>query len=63
MKTIKLKKEELIGAGLEFTNSFDDLIEVVSFNGIFAIILNGRCVKATKTIAPIENKLNFLINK
>lgn len=63
MKTIKLKKEELTGAGLEFTNSFDDLIEVVSFNGIFAIILNGRCVKATKTITPIENKLNFLINK
>ena len=59
----KIKKEELIGEGLKFTNSLGDLIEVVSFNGTFGIILNGRCVKATKTLNPIQNKLNFLINK
>ena len=63
MKTVKLKKEELIGEGLEFTNSFGDLIEVVCFSGTFAIILNDFCVKATKTLKPIENELNFLINK
>jgi hypothetical protein len=52
----------LIGKDLEFTNSNNDLIEVSFLADTFAIILNGRCVKATKTIAPIENKLNFLIN-
>ena len=63
MKTVKIKKEELIGNGLEFTNSLGDLIEVDFLAGTFAVILNGRCVKATKTIKPIEDKINFLINK
>jgi hypothetical protein len=62
MKIVKLKKEMLIGKDLEFTNSNNDLIEVSFLADTFAIILNGRCVKATKTLAPIENKLNFLIN-
>lgn len=59
---IKITKEE-IGGGLEYTNSLGDLIEVVFYNETFGIILNGRCIKAAKTIKPIENKLNFLLNK
>ena len=55
-----IKQELLNGRILEFTNSNEDLIEVVLFNGTFAVILNGRCVKATKTFKPIKDKLKFL---
>ncbi len=59
---MKLTKQLLEENDLEFTNSREDLIEVSFLANTFAIILNGRCVKATKTIAPIQNKLNFLLS-
>jgi len=59
---MELSKELLQNKDLEFTNSREDLIEVCFLANTFAIILNGRCVKATKTIAPIQNKLNFLLS-
>ncbi len=62
MKRIKLKKEELMGKTLEFTNSQGDLIEVCNFTGSYAVFLNDRCVKATKTLEPVQRKLNYLLN-
>ncbi len=59
---MKLTKELLQENDLEFTNGREDLIEVSFLANTFAIMLNGRCVKATKTIAPIQNKLNFLLS-
>jgi len=59
---MKLTKELLLKQDFEFTNQRGDLIEVSFLANTFALILNGRCVKATKTIAPIENKLNFLLS-
>ena len=59
---MKLTKELLQEQDLEFTNDRGDLIEVSFLANTFAIILNGMCVKATKTIAPIQNKLNFLLS-
>ena len=60
---MRLTKELLQEQDLEFTNGREDLIEVSFLANTFAIILNGRCVKATKTIAPIQQKLNFLLTK
>lgn len=59
---MKLTKELLLEQDLEFTNERGDLIEVSFLANTFAVILNGRCVKATKTIAPIQNKLNWLLS-
>ena len=59
---MKLTKELLLKQDFEFTNQRGDLIQVSFLANTFALILNGRCVKATKTIAPIENKLNFLLS-
>ena len=60
---MRLTKELLQEQDLEFTNGREDLIEVSFLANTFAIILNGRCVKATKTIAPIQQKLDFLLTK
>jgi len=54
--TIKILKEQ----DLEFTNSIGDLIEVSMFSGHIQLWLNGVIVKSTKTLQPIQNKLNFL---
>lgn len=59
---MKLSKELLKNKDLEFTNSKKDLIEIIFTRGNFAIILNGEFIKVTKTIAPIQNKLNFLLS-
>ena len=59
---MKLTKELLLKQDFEFTNERGDLIEVSFLAETFALMLNGRCVKATKTIAPIQNKLNFLLS-
>lgn len=59
---MKLTKELLLKQDFEFTNERGDLIEVSFLANTFALMLNGRCVKATKTIAPIQNKLNFLLS-
>tara|TARA_R110000744_G_scaffold312604_1_gene419997 strand:- start:298 stop:489 length:192 start_codon:yes stop_codon:yes gene_type:complete len=63
MKSIKLNKEALMSEDLEFTNEMGDLIEVAFLLGFYSVILNGRCVKATKTLEPVQRKLNYLINK
>ena len=57
-----LTKELLLKQDFEFTNERGDLIEVSFLANTFALMLNGRCVKATKTIEPIQNKLNFLLS-
>ena len=62
MRSIKLKKEVLMREDLEFTNDRGDLIEVVFFRGFYYVVLNDRCVKATKTLEPVQRKLNYLIN-
>jgi hypothetical protein len=59
---MKITKELLLKQDFEFTNERGDLIEVSFLANTFALILNGRCIKATKTIAPIQNKLNFLLS-
>jgi hypothetical protein len=61
-RIVKLKKEELMHGDLDFTNDMGDLIEVSFNRNLYFVILNGECVKATKTLAPVENKLNYLIN-
>jgi hypothetical protein len=58
---MKLTKELLQENDLEFTNDREDLIEVVFFRNKFGILLNGELIKNTKTIAPIQDKLNFLL--
>ncbi len=59
---MKLTKELLQEQDLEFTNDREDLIEVVFFKNKFGILMNGTLIKSTKTIAPIQNKLNFLLS-
>jgi len=58
-----ITKQLLQEQDLEFTNSLGDLIEVSMFSGHIQLWLNGVIVKSTKTIRPIQNKLNFLISK
>ena len=57
---MKLTRQLLESQGLEFTNSREDLIEVELFSGHFQLFLNGVIVKSTKTLKPIQEKLNFL---
>jgi len=56
---MKLTRKLLQEQDLEFTNSQGDLIEVsLSLN--FNIWLNGDIIKSTKSLKPIQEKLNFL---
>jgi len=57
---MKLTKKQLQNNMLDFTNSREDLIEVELFSGHFQLWLNGVIVKSTKTLKPIQDKLNFL---
>ena len=53
-----LTKEQLKEEILEFTNSQEDLIEVTTLNDKFSLWLNGTIVKSTKSLKPIQEKLN-----
>jgi len=56
---MKLTRKLLESQDLEFTNSQGDLIEVsLSLN--FNLWLNGEVIKSTKSLKPIQEKLNFL---
>ena len=56
---MKLTRKLLQEQDLEFTNSQGDLIEVsLSLN--FSLWLNGDIIKSTKSLKPIQEKLNFL---
>ena len=56
---MKLSRQLLESQDLEFTNSQGDLIEVsLSLN--FNLWLNGEIIKSTKSLKPIQEKLNFL---
>mgnify|MGYP003641935875 FL=1 len=56
---MKLSRKLLQEQDLEFTNSRGDLIEVsLSLN--FSLWLNGDIIKSTKSLKPIQEKLNFL---
>ena len=56
---MKLSRQLLELQDLEFTNSQGDLIEVsLSLN--FNLWLNGEIIKSTKSLKPIQEKLNFL---
>ena len=59
-----LTKDLLQEQDLEFTNSQEDFINVwfSSKTKNFCLELNSKVIKATKTIKPIQEKLNFLIS-
>ena len=59
---MQLTKELLQEQNLEFTNSKNDFIEVILNRNLFGLVLNGELIKVTKTLAPIQNKLNFLLS-
>jgi len=58
-----LTKQLLQEQDLEFTNSQEDLIEVTALNDKFSLWLNGNIIKSTKSLKPIQEKLNFLLIK
>ncbi len=58
-----LTKQLLQKQDLEFTNSQEDLIEVTALNDKFSLWLNGNIIKSTKSLKPIQEKLNFLLIK
>ena len=58
-----LTKQLLQTQDLEFTNSQEDLIEVSMGFGRIQLWLNGDIIKSTKTLKPIQEKLNFLLTK
>jgi len=58
-----LTKQLLQTQDLEFTNSQEDLIEVTTLNDKFNLWLNGDIIKSTKSLKPIQEKLNFLLTK
>ena len=58
-----LTKQLLQKQDLEFTNSQEDLIEVTALNDKFSLWLNGNIIKSTKSLKPIQEKLNFLLTK
>ena len=58
-----LTKQLLQKQDLEFTNSQEDLIEVTLLNDKFSLWLNGNIIKSTKSLKPIQEKLNFLLIK
>ena len=57
---MKLTRQLLKSQSLDFTNSREYLIEVELFSGHFQLFLNGVIVKSTKTLKPVQEKLNFL---
>ena len=57
---MKLTIERLKEQDLEFTNSQEDLIEVSFNRDNFSLWLNGEIIKSTKSLKPIQEKLNFL---
>ena len=57
-----LTKQLLQEQDLEFTNLQEDLIEVSMLKGKFILWLNGTIIKSTKSLKPIQDKLNFLLN-
>ena len=58
-----LTKQLLQKQDLEFTNSQEDFIEVTTLNDKFSLWLNGTIIKSTKSLKPIQEKLNFLLIK
>jgi len=58
-----ITKQLLQEQDLEFTNSQEDLIEVMMLQNNISIWLNGSIIKTSKLLKPIQEKLNFLISK
>jgi hypothetical protein len=56
-----LTKQLLQEQDLEFTNSQEDLIEVSILKDKIILWLNGSIIKSTKSLKPIQEKLNFLL--
>ena len=59
---MKLTKQLLQEQNLEFTNTKEDLIEVTTLGNKISLWLNGEIVKSTKSLKPIQEKLDFLIS-
>ena len=60
---MKLTKQILGEQILDFTNSQKDFIEVTTNRERFQLWLNGKIVKSTKSLKPIQDKLNYLLTK
>ena len=60
---MKLTKQILGEQILDFTNSQADFIEVTTNRERFQLWLNGKIVKSTKSLKPIQDKLNYLLTK
>jgi len=58
---MKLTRQLLQNQDLEFTNSQGDLIEVSFNRDNFNLWLNGEIIKSTKSLKPIQEKLDFLL--
>ena len=58
---MKLTRQLLQQQDLELTNSQEDLIEVTTINDKTSLWLNGTIIKSTKSLKPIQEKLNFLL--
>mgnify|MGYP003626906028 CR=1 FL=1 len=58
---MKLTRQLLQKQDLEFTNSQGDLIEVSFNRDNFNLWLNGEIIKSTKSLKPIQEKLDFLL--
>jgi len=61
IKIMKLTRQLLQQQDLELTNSQEDLIEVTTINDKTSLWLNGTIIKSTKSLKPIQEKLNFLL--
>lgn len=59
---MKLTKQLLQEQDLEFTNTKEDLIEVTTLGNKISLWLNGEIIKSTKSLKPIQEKLDFLIS-
>ena len=59
---MKLTKQLLQEQNLEFTNTKEDLIEVTTLGNKISLWLNGEIIKSTKSLKPIQEKLDFLIS-
>ena len=60
---MKLTKQILGEQILDFTNSQEDFIEVTTNRERVRLWLNGKIVKSTKSLKPIQDKLNYLLTK
>tara|TARA_R110000824_G_scaffold241968_1_gene430725 strand:- start:3491 stop:3667 length:177 start_codon:yes stop_codon:yes gene_type:complete len=58
-----MKKQLLQGEMLEFSNLQDDFIELSFHKGKFQLWFNGSIIKSLKSFKPIQEHLNFLLNK